>query len=274
MTGPLRSGLGWALSSARLTPRPEQHQIAGRSYVAYYRVSTSQQARSGLGLDGQRSAVQKFAARWRGQILAEFTEVESGQKRDRPRLREALGACRARGATLLIAQLDRLARNVALVAMIIETGTDFIAADFPEANGFTKHILAAIAENELKIMSDRRKAACAVLKARGVNVAQHLAGTRVRRPSDLDAARAARLRRDTARAIALAPLLRELRDSGASINRIAAELTRLDIETPQGGVRWHASPLRRLFFLSGEELPARRGGQQMRQRHPTIGEKL
>ena len=242
--------LEWALSSTHLKARADPPPMAERAFVVYYRVSTPMQERSGLGLAGQRSAAEAFVAKWRGQVIGEYTEIESGRNRDRRQLQRALGACRVYGATLLIAQLDRLARNLAFVAMLIETGTDFVAVDFPQANTFNKHILVAIAENELKQMSDRRKAVCAVMKARGIDVARHLRGARVARPSDLAAARAALLKRDAARAIALAPLIGELRDHGGSINAIAAELTRLEIETPRGGDRWGWGSVRRLFTLA------------------------
>jgi len=105
------------------------------------------------------------------------------------------------------------------------------------------------------MMSDRRKAVCAVLKARGIDIARHLKGARVPRATDLDAARAALLRRDTLRAMALAPLIRDLRDRGMSINAIADELTRLEIEPPCGGVRWAWKSVRRLFVLAGDDPP-------------------
>jgi DNA invertase Pin-like site-specific DNA recombinase len=254
----IQSDLEWALSSTHLKGHVNEPPMFERSFVVYYRVSTPMQQRSGLGLAGQRSAVERFVARWRGSVIAEYTEIESGKNRDRTQLRKALGACRVYGGTLLIAQIDRLARNVALVSMLIETGTDFVAADFPLANSFNKHILAAIAENELKVMSDRRKAVCAVLKSRGVSLARHLLGTRIHRREDFDAARAALLRRAAARAVALAPLLRQLRDGGMSVNAIADELTRLEIETPRGGVRWAWKSVRRLFFLVGEAAPPTR----------------
>jgi DNA invertase Pin-like site-specific DNA recombinase len=260
-----RSGLEWALSSTHLNGRVNERPMFERSFVVYYRVSTPKQERSGLGLAGQKSATEKFVGRWRGKIIAEYTEIESGKNRDRVQLRTAIGACRVYGATLLIAQLDRLARNVALVSMLIETGVDFVAADFPQANTLNKHILAAIAENELKSMSDRRKAVCAVLKARGVSLTKHLRGSRVHLASDLDAARAAVARRDTARAIALAPLVRDLRDCGKSINAIADELTRLEIEAPCGGVRWAWKSVRRLFLLAGENPPRTRRTSRTRQ---------
>jgi DNA invertase Pin-like site-specific DNA recombinase len=263
----MRSGhsdLEWALSSTHLKARSNPSPMFERSFVVYYRVSTPMQERSGLGLTGQRAAGERFVAKWRGKVIAEYTEIESGKNRDRAQLQKALGACRVYGATLLIAQLGRLARNVAFVSMLIETGAEFMAVDFPQANTFNKHILLAIAENELKLMSDRRKAVCAVLKTRGIALAQHLKGARVAHATDLDAARAAVLRRDVARAVALAPLIRDLRDRGMSINAIADELTRLEIEPPCGGARWAWKSVRRLFALAGDDPPpTRRTGRSL-----------
>src|SRR5215218_1388890 len=116
-------------------------------YIAYYRVSTDRQGRSGLGLDAQRAAVAGYLA-GRGALLAEYTEVESGKKNDRPQLAAALGECRRHRARLVIAKLDRLARNVYFISGLMESGVDFVAVDMPEANRLTLHILAAVAEHE------------------------------------------------------------------------------------------------------------------------------
>src|SRR5438128_1452692 len=112
LIGPIDAGLTWALSSKRLTPRTAQVTATNRPYVIYYRVSTPQQGRSGLGLEAQRTAVERFLGKSLDQAIKVYTEIESGKRCGRPKLREALGACRALGATLLVAQLDRLARNV------------------------------------------------------------------------------------------------------------------------------------------------------------------
>ncbi len=267
-----RSRLERALSSTRLTPRSLDLPLFDQRLVAYYRVSTPMQERRGLGLAGQRTAVERFAAKWRGNLVAEFTEAESGRNCERPNLHKALGACRVYRATLLIAQIDRLARNVAFVAMLIESGIEFVAVDFPLANSFNKHIMAAIAEHELKSMSNRRKAVCAVLKARGVDVARHLRGKRTPNPHALDRARAALLARDTARAIALAPLLRELRDRGKSVNAIIGELKWMEIVAPKGGQTWSASTIQRMFRLAGEAPPPKYCGGRRRpsQQNPEI----
>jgi DNA invertase Pin-like site-specific DNA recombinase len=135
-------------------------------YVSYYRVSTTKQGVSGLGLDAQREAVHKYIAPEK--ITYEFTEVETGTtKKERPILAEALKLCKSTGATLLIAKLDRLTRSVAFVSALLDSKVKFVAVDFPEANELTIHILAAVAQNEAKIIGQRTKAACAIKRARG-----------------------------------------------------------------------------------------------------------
>src|SRR3954470_682484 len=150
--------------------------------VAYYRVSTDKQGRSGLGLDAQREAVRAFLDGKGWPPVAEFVEVESGKRKDRPKLTEAMAACRLYGATLVIAKLDRLARNVAFVSALMESGVEFVAADFPQANRLTIHILAAVAEHEAEMVSKRTKDALAAAKARG----QRLGGFKGYKPSDAD----------------------------------------------------------------------------------------
>jgi DNA invertase Pin-like site-specific DNA recombinase len=117
-----------------------------QGFVAYYRVSTDRQGQSGLGLDAQRAAVAGFVGA--RELIAEFTEVESGRRNDRPQLAAALDLCRRQRAMLVIAKLDRLARNVAFIANLMESGVEFTAVDMPSANKLTLHILAAVAEHE------------------------------------------------------------------------------------------------------------------------------
>src|SRR5712672_1466637 len=130
-------------------------------YVAYYRVSTDRQGRSGLGLDAQRAAVATFRHRMGGALRSEFTEVQSGKDDDRPQVREALKLCRLTNSTLQIAKLDRLSRNVAFLATLQQAGTKFVACDMPEANELVVHILAAVAQAERKAISERTKVALA-----------------------------------------------------------------------------------------------------------------
>lgn len=136
-------------------------------FVSYLRVSTDRQGRSGLGLEAQREAVTTFLNGGNWKLAAEVIEIESGKKADRPKLAEAIKLCRLYGAKLIIAKLDRLARNVAFVSNLMESGVEFTACDFPQANRLTVHILAAVAEHEAKAISERTKAALAAAKRRG-----------------------------------------------------------------------------------------------------------
>lgn len=139
------------------------------AYIAYLRVSTDRQGKSGLGLEAQQEAVSLFA-RGDDAIIATLVEIESGRNSERPQLAAALRQCRQFGATLLIAKLDRLARDVAFVATLMKSDVRFIAADMPEADPFRLHIESAIAEEESRKISARTKAALAAAKARGVKL--------------------------------------------------------------------------------------------------------
>lgn len=213
-------------------------------YVAYYRVSTQRQGRSGLGLEAQRRAVIERLS-GRGELISEYTEVESGRRTDRPRLADALAACRLHRATLIIAKLDRLARNVAFVSGLLESGTEFEAVDFPQANRLTIHILAAVAENEAQAISERTRAALATAKARGIR----LGGFRGRAGTcnDLAKARAARIAQADRRAADLAPMIQAIRSDGTtSAGKIAAVLNERRITAPRGGA-WCAVQVRRVL---------------------------
>ena len=135
------------------------------TFIAYYRVSTEKQGASGLGLDAQREAVLNYIKP--ENVFREFTEVESGRKKDRPLLLEALQVCKDMNATLVIAKLDRLARNVAFVSALLESGVKFICCDMPTANELTIHIYSAIAQDEAKRISTRTKDALAIKKMQG-----------------------------------------------------------------------------------------------------------
>src|SRR5215212_2109818 len=139
--------------------------IAKGTVVAYYRVSTARQGQSGLGLEAQQKAVADFLNGGNWQLIGEVVEVESGKRSDRPKLQEALRLCRLHGATLVIAKLDRLARNVAFISNLMESGVEFRAVDFPQANRLTVHILAAVAEHEREMISKRTKDALASKRA-------------------------------------------------------------------------------------------------------------
>jgi DNA invertase Pin-like site-specific DNA recombinase len=216
------------------------------NFVAYYRVSTQRQGRSGLGLEAQQKAVCDHLNGGDWRIVAEFTEVESGTRPGRPKLAEALKTCRALGATLIIAKLDRLARNVHFVSGLMESGVEFTAVDFPQANRLTVHILAAVAEHEAKMISERTKAALAAAKRRGVQLGGDR-GARLTAKARQAGAAAVRARAN-ARADDLAPVIAELRAAGArSLRAIAAGLNERGISTPRGTGPWQANTVKQLL---------------------------
>src|SRR3974377_144417 len=136
-------------------------------FIAYFRVSTDRQGKSGLGLRAQRETIMNYLNGGRWTLVGEFTEVESGKRADRPELEKALAACKKQRAKLVIAKLDRLSRNLAFISTLMESGVEFVAVDNPHANKLTVHILAAVAQHEREMISDRTKAALAAAKARG-----------------------------------------------------------------------------------------------------------
>src|ERR1700684_861749 len=142
--------------------------MANGKFVAYCRVSTAKQGASGLGLEAQQEAVRSYLNGGRWKMVDEVTEVESGKRNDRPALAGAFFPCRISKRTLIIAKLDRLARNVNFISNLMESGVEFTAVDFPQANRLTVHILAAVAEHEAAMISTRTKAALQAARARGV----------------------------------------------------------------------------------------------------------
>jgi DNA invertase Pin-like site-specific DNA recombinase len=207
-----------------------------RQHVAYYRVSTERQGQSRLGLDAQQQAVEQYlGAQTEVQLIAEFTEVESGKRSDRPKLQAALVECKRHKAVLIIAKLDRLARNVAFIANLMEAGVDFIAVDNPHASKLMLHMLAAFAEHEREQISARTKSALAAAKARGVKLGAHghiLAAERRREAS--------------AFAQSLAGIIADIRAQGiTTIRGIRDELNRRDIPSASGGL-WHVPTVFRL----------------------------
>ena len=216
------------------------------NFVAYYRVSTARQGRSGLGLAAQQEAVRNYLNGGNWRIVQESTEVESGKRKDRPKLAEALAACRIYGATLIVAKIDRLARNVAFLSQLMESGVDFKAVDFPDANRLTVHILAAVAEHEAKAISERTKAALAAAKRRGAKLGGKRPGQRLTRQAQRSG-NAAVATQAAARATDLAPAIAELQAAGAaSLRAIAAGLNDRKIPTARGG-EWSAVQVKRVI---------------------------
>lgn len=213
-------------------------------YVAYYRVSTTRQGQSGLGLEAQRRAVHDFVTSGNGQIVGDFTEIESGRKNERSELAAALAACRMHRATLVIAKLDRLARNVAFVSALMEAGVEFVAVDFPQANRLTIHILAAVAEHEAELISARTKAALQAARERGAV----LGGFRGRVATEADRARGRQARTIAAKAAAsdMETILADLRSVGISSSTgLARALNARGIPAPRGG-KWSAVQVQRV----------------------------
>lgn len=222
-----------------------------QTWTTYLRVSTQSQGAGGLGIAGQREAVTSFARSRGGEIVAEYVEVESGKRNDRPALANAIAQAKKTGSILLIAKLDRLARNVAFVASLMESGTEFVAVDAPYANRLMLHILAAFAEHERELISQRTKAALAAAKVRGVKL-----GANGRKLADEAIARALDF------AMPLEPAVREIIEGGASnLREVAAGLNARSIPARLGGLWWpsNTAALLKRLKVSFAGLPAPNG---------------
>lgn len=210
-------------------------------FVAYYRVSTDRQGQSGLGLDAQRAAVAKHIGH--AELVAEFTEVESGRKNDREQLAAALATAKRAKAMLVIAKLDRLARNVHFVSGLLESGVPFVCADMPEADRTFLQMMAVFAEWEARKISERTKAALAQVKAQGRTLGSPT-------PEIGSAAGIARIQaKADAYAERVGPVVREIisKTGAKTLREIAAELTMRGIETPRGNTEWGVSQVNNLI---------------------------
>jgi DNA invertase Pin-like site-specific DNA recombinase len=216
--------------------------------VAYYRVSTDKQGRSGLGMEAQQTAVEALC-RVRGWelIAPPFQEVESGKRDDRPELLKAIERCRQTGATLVVAKLDRLSRNVAFLATLQDSGIKFVAADMPEANELTVHIMAAVAQAERKMISQRTKDALAAVKARGTRLGNPNGVASFKgMPGSAAGVAASKLKADE-HAWLLWPVIERLKAEGhTSLGSLSKQLNEEGMRTPRGG-KWHASSVRNLL---------------------------
>ncbi len=206
-------------------------------YIAYYRVSTQRQGQSGLGLEGQQAAVESFC-----QPVESFTEIESGNNNQRPELQRAIAACKRLGATLVVAKLDRLARNVAFVSRLMESGVEFVACDNPTANRLTIHIMAAVAEDEQRRISERTKAALAAYKARGGQLGNPKNLTTTARENGNRANVEAAKRH----AADVRPIAEKLRAAGRTLTEIAETLTGKGLLTRRGK-SWSSTGVLRLL---------------------------
>ncbi|WP_295686985.1 recombinase family protein [uncultured Nevskia sp.] len=216
-------------------------------FVAYLRVSTQQQGRSGLGLEAQRSAVETFAAH-RGALVTQwFTEVESGKRNTRPELVKALHLAKVTGATLVIAKLDRLSRNAAFLLTLRDSGSRFIAADLPDANELTVGIMALVAQQEREAISRRTKEALQAAKRRGTKLGNPNGAAALRRASKGNAASLEAIRdKADKHAQELKPVLDALTHDGiTSLGAVAAALNERGMLTPRGG-RWYKTSVHNL----------------------------
>lgn len=205
--------------------------------IAYLRVSTDRQGRSGLGLEAQREAVARYATEARLELVGEYLEVETGKGANalakRPQLLAALTQAKRSKARLVLAKLDRLARNVHFISGLMETGVDFAVADMPNADRFQLHLYAALAEKEAEVISNRTKAALAAAKARGTVLGRN--GTALASRNKAEAAE---------RLQPLAQQLAAMRSEGLSMRAMIAALNDKGVASPGGG-RWHLTNLHR-----------------------------
>lgn len=230
--------------------------------VAYLRVSTKRQGQSGLGLEAQREAIRLYAEGAGLPVLAEYKEVESGRRNERPELARALGHARRAGATLVVGRLDRLSRCASFLLTLLDAGVEVVACDCAHVNRLTLSILACVAEDEASRISSRTKAALAAYKARGGKLGGALAQCR-----NLDDAARAKGQRAAAKAIRaravsayadLGPQLVTWRNAGNTLAWIAAHLNAQGQRTRQGG-KWH--PVQVARVLARFQVPVGRRGE-------------
>jgi len=203
-------------------------------FIVYYRVSTQRQGQSGLGLEAQKHACAHY------DIVAEYTEIESGKKSNRPELAKALAHAKKIGATLLIAKLDRLSRNVHFITGLLEAGVPITCADMPEADRTFLQMAAVFAEWEGRRISKRTKAALAAAKRRGIKLGSP-------NPAKGGSVTGAQRASATAQVAPQAmPIINALRKAGQSLRAIASALNEAQIPTAMGG-QWHASSVRNLI---------------------------
>lgn len=223
-------------------------------FVAYYRVSTARQGRSGLGLEAQRKAVHDYLNGGDWKLLGEFTEVETGKSVSRPELAKALARCRVMGAKLVVAKLDRLARNAAFLLSLRDAGVPFVAADMPDANEMTVGIMAVIAEGEAKAISARTKAALQAAKARGVQLGGKRDNSQAPSQQHREQALVARAAKAGRKASDLAPIIKDVLATlgqDASARAVARELTVRGIPTANGGSTWQPVQVQRVLSRVG-----------------------
>jgi len=220
------------------------------SFVSYLRVSTQKQGQSGLGLEAQRKAVSDYLNYGDWNVIEELVEIESGKNNRRPKLMEAIDLCKASGATLLVAKIDRLARDAAFLLNLKDAGIEFIAADMPEANRLTIGIMALVAEQEREIISKRTKDALAAAKAKGVQLGAYRDGKfvgRIGTTEDAKRASDARTALYRSRSVEKWPMLQKVDPEGSlSLRSVADSLNLMNVPTVSGKGSWSANSVKRL----------------------------
>jgi DNA invertase Pin-like site-specific DNA recombinase len=225
--------------------------MANGKYVNYFRVSSRKQGKSGLGLQAQQASAEAFLKGdgWKTKV-GEFVEVESGKRNSRPKLAEALALCRIFNATLIIAKLDRLARNVAFIANLMESGVEFVAIDMPTASKFTLHIMASVAEQEGDMIADRTRKALATARARGTLLGRRDGAIAAFSSIGVKASAEVRSSKAVAKAKDLLPVIRSAQANGASsLRQIADVLNERGIKTARGSA-WSAVQVQRVLNRS------------------------
>ena len=217
------------------------------TYIAYARVSTAKQGRSGLGLEAQQEAINSYLKPGDTRLVPTYIEVESGKRSDRPELAKALTHAKLTGATLLVAKLDRLARNVRFLLSVLGSGVEVAFCDLPQVSGamgrFVVQQMASIAELEAGLISERTKAALKAAKERGVKLGGFRGGEKV----DPSLGLAERRRQAADFAARVRPAIAEAQQAGAgSLRQVAAYLTERGVQTRRGGP-WDASKVRQVL---------------------------
>lgn len=225
-------------------------------FVAYYRVSRDSQGLNGLGMEAQRTAVANYLNGGEWVLLATFEEVESGKRSDRPELAKAMEMCRLTGAKLIIAKLDRLSRDVHFLSGLEKQGIEFVACDMPQANKFTVHIMAAVAQQEREAISARTKAALAVVKAKIAAGEPHVSKsgnlvTALGNPNGMHHTRSALGREARTRiangfAAKVAPTIKVLKDAGHTLQQVADRLNEMGVTTSRGA-SWTPMAVKRVL---------------------------
>lgn len=216
--------------------------------VCYYRVSTKGQQDSGLGLDAQRDAVERYVASVSGIVVATYKETESGKLNGRPALADALHYAKVTGSVLVIAKLDRLSRNAAFLLNLRDSGVNFIAADMPHANTLTIGVMALVAQQEAEAISKRTKEALQAAKRQGKVLGNPNGVAALQRAAKGNIAAVATVKDKADRHAAdLMPIIESLKASGiASLGAIAAALNERSMKTPRGGI-WHKTSVKNLL---------------------------